>query len=208
MFQVKLNTDNSIDRYKARQVAREFKQEYGTDYLETFSPVVRFSSIRTILAVAAKRKMKLKQSDVKTAFLYGDLNENIFMEHPTGFSDGTGKVCKLRKSLHGLKQSSRCWNQKFTTFVKKFGFTANSADSCVFVSDRNKKKTYLSLHVDDGLIVGDGPENTNEIILYLQTKFEIKLMDVGCFLGVGCFQKIREWIDFHPSECVSAKNRH
>jgi hypothetical protein len=97
----------SCGRYKARMVARGFSQEYGIDYLETYAPVSRFASIRIILALAVKYKLHLQQIDVQTAFLYRDLEEEIYMEPPEGLSVTPGQVCKLRKSLYGLKQAPR-----------------------------------------------------------------------------------------------------
>ncbi len=95
----------SCGRYKARMVARGFSQEYGIDYLETYAPVSRLASIRMILSLAAKYKLHLQQMDVQTAFLYGDLEEEIYMESPEGLPVEPGQVCKLRKSLYGLKQA-------------------------------------------------------------------------------------------------------
>lgn len=116
VFRVKRKPDNSIERHKARLVARGFSQCYGIDYTETFSPVVKFPSIRSFLAIAAEKKMVIEQFDVTTAFLYGDLEEDVFTKQPIGFSDGTSRVCKLIKSLYGLKQAPRCWNAKFNKF--------------------------------------------------------------------------------------------
>lgn len=199
VYKLKKNLDGSIDRYKARLVARGFTQEFGINYNETFSPVVHLTSVRIILAIAASRKMKLKQFDVKTAFLNGDLDEVVYMEQPTGFGDGTNRVCKLLKSLYGLKQASRCWNKKFTFFIKKFGFVACKADRCVFVSKKSNKLIILILPVDDGVIAGDVMEDVDAVIEYLRGHFEIKKMDVGCFLGLEIKQHADGSIFIHQS---------
>lgn len=155
VFKLKQNPDGSIDRYKARLVVRGFTQEYGIDYQETFSPVVKFTSVRAILALAASKQMKLQQFDVKTAFLNGDLEEDVYMSQPIGFDDGSGRVCKLSKSLYGLKQASRCWNKKFTSFICKFNFVASESDSCVFVCNGKHGMMILAIYVDDGLIAAE-----------------------------------------------------
>lgn len=138
-FKMKKNADGSNRRYKARLVARGFNQQYGIDYEETFSPVVRFDSIRAILEIAACWKMKL-QFDIKTAFLHGNLEETIFMKQPTGYNDGTNRVCKLRRSLYGLKQALRSWNQRFTNSLSKFRLRATEADPCVFTSREGESR--------------------------------------------------------------------
>lgn len=114
VFKTQRNTDGSLERFKARLVARGFTQEYGLSYEESFSPVVRFKSIRTILAVAAEKQMKLKQFDVKIAFLNEELDEKVYMKQPIAFNDDMDRVCELNKGLYGLKQASRCWNKKLT----------------------------------------------------------------------------------------------
>lgn len=202
VYKIKRNTDGSIDRYKARLVARGFSQEYGFDYMETFSPVVRFTSIRTILAIAAHRKMVLQQFDVKTAFLNGDLSEEIFMEQPAGFTDGTDKVCRLQRSLYGLKQASRCWNQKFKNFIKLFGFITCEADPCVFVSNKNDELIILAIHVDDGLIASDSKQCIERVMFFLQKHFEIKSMSVGVFLGLEIDRRKDGSIHVHQSSYV------
>jgi hypothetical protein len=113
---LKTNADGSIDRYKARLVVKGFNQREGVDYTQTFSPVATMTNIRSILSVAANKGMYLAQFDVSTAFLYGNLEEIIYMEQPSGYEDGTGKACKLKKGLYGLK-TPRCWNRRLLVLV-------------------------------------------------------------------------------------------
>jgi hypothetical protein len=132
VFKIKHGVDGEVERYKARLVARGFTQTFGVDYNEAFAPVAKFVSIRCILALAAIEDMEIHQMDVKTAFLNGDLEEEIYMEQPEGFThEGDHLVCKLHKSLYGLKQSPRAWNQKLDTFLKNIKFTKSDADFSV-----------------------------------------------------------------------------
>lgn len=184
VFKLKQNPDGSIDRYKARLVVRGFTQEYGIDYRETFSPVVRFTSVRAILALAASKRMKLKQFDVKTAFLNGELEEDVFMSQPIGYDDGSGKVCKLIKSLYGLKQASRCWNKKFTSFIGEFNFKALESDPCVFVCENKDGLMVLTIYVDDGLIAAEDGRAIGPVIDYLSKEFKVKVFEAKYFLGL------------------------
>ena len=127
------------------------------DYDETFSPVVRFLSIRLILSLVAHMDLELFQMDVKTAFLNGDLDEEIYMQQPVGFitPGQENKVCKLRKSIYGLKQSSRQWYIKFHNDIISFGFQMIEEDHCVYLKRSKKSFVILSLYVDDVLIIGN-----------------------------------------------------
>jgi hypothetical protein len=122
-----------VERYNARLVARGFTQTYGVDYNKTFAPVAKFTSIRCILALAALEDMEIHQMDVKTTFLNGKLEEEIYMEQLQGFVHQGGEhlVCKLHKSLYGLKQSPRAWNQKLDVFLKSIEFMKSEADLSV-----------------------------------------------------------------------------
>lgn len=143
--------------------------------------------------------MSMKQFDVRTAFLNGDLNETVFMEQPIGFTDGSQKVCKLKKSLYGLKQSSRCWNEKFTKSIKLFGFVQCKSDPCVFVSRQSGKLTILAIHVDDGIIVGENMGDVKATMKHLGETFEMKEMDIGCFLGLQIQMKISPFLSINQA---------
>ena len=120
VFKVKHNADGTVERFKARLIAQGYSQSQRVDYQEVFSPVVRYSSIRALLALANVRDWEVHQMDVKTAFLQGDLDEEIYMKQPDGYidKDKPNHVCKLKKSIYGLKQAARCWNIAIDTFLK------------------------------------------------------------------------------------------
>jgi len=136
VFKIKQGANGEVERYKARLVARGFTQTYGVDYNETFAPVTKFTSIRCILALAALEDMEIHQMDVKTTFLNGKLEEEIYMEQLQGFVHQGGEhlVCKLHKSLYGLKQSPRAWNQKLDAFIKSIEFMKSEANPSVYVA--------------------------------------------------------------------------
>ena len=129
----KLKSNGQVDKYKARLVARGCSQQKGIDYAETFAPVVKYSSVRALLSVAAAKDLEIFQFDVKTAFLQGELQEEIYMEQPSDF-ETSDKMCLLKKSLYGLKQASRQWNKQIVDYLVNSSFRRSSADPCVFLS--------------------------------------------------------------------------
>jgi hypothetical protein len=131
----KYKVDGSLDKYKARLVAKGFTQQPGVDFVDTYSPVAKFGSVRIIMVVAARLDLELHQLDVKIAFLNGDLKEEIYMDQPDGFQikGQEGKVCRLKKSLYGLKQSSRQWYLKFHQVILDIGYEMSPLDHCVYV---------------------------------------------------------------------------
>lgn len=202
VFTKKLSHDSS-ERYKARLVIKGYSQKQGIDYTETFSPVVRFDTVRFLLSVAAKENLFLGQFDVKTAFLYGNLQENIYMKQPEGFEDGSSRVCKLIKSLYGLKQAPRCWTEHFTNFLRGLGFTQSIADPCLYIHFENNKRILLTIYVDDGLIAASNEFLIDKLLEDLSKQFTItSTKRVTNFLGIEIFRKQDGSIFIHQSNYI------
>jgi hypothetical protein len=187
VLKIKRGPDGRIKRYKARLVARGFSQVAGQDYGETFAPVAKFSSFKLVLALAASLKLELDQLDVKTAFLQGDLEEEIYMEQPPMFERKgmESKVCRLLKPIYGLKQSPRCWNKKFHQTVTKMGFERTKSDYCVYVLRRGKELAILLVWVDDIILATNSPTLKEEVKAHLKKELEINdLGKLNYFLGM------------------------
>lgn len=183
VFKRKYTSNGEIEKYKARLVVRGCFQKAGVDYNEVYSPVVRYESVRVILSIAAAENMSILQFDVKTAFLHGIIEENIFMEQPFGF-EKDDRVCRLKKSLYGLKQASHQWNKRIVQFLVKFGFKQSTADLCVFIYAMNADMVYLALYVDDGLICGNSKPVIEKLLRDLHTEFEITYKEAEFFVGI------------------------
>ena len=178
-------------------MAKGFTQIEGVDYEETFSPVVRIASIRLLLALVAHLDLELFQMDVKTAFLNGNLEEEIYMDQPIGFvSKGQeDKVCLLKRSIYGLKQSSRAWYFRFHEAIISFGLSMVSEDHCVYVKKTTKGIMFLTLYVDDILLAGNDMEMIQATKEWLSSVFEMKDMGESRYvLGVeitwNCSKKV------------------
>lgn len=184
VFKLKRTSNGDIDKYKARVVARGFSQLAGFDYNETYAPVAKLTTLRILLSIAAQLNLKVHQMDVKGAFLNGDLSEEIYMNLPEGFEQGD-LVCKLNKSLYGLKQASRNWNDKFNRFMLKLGFKRCDKDRCLYVKEENGIKCYVLLYVDDLLIVCANLQMIQIIKNLLHKEFEMTdIGKVNTYLGV------------------------
>jgi hypothetical protein len=157
LFKIKHVFDGSIEKYKAIFVTRGFSQKEGIDYEETFTPVARYTSIITIIALTAKMKWKLHQIDVKTAFLNGVIEEEVYIEQPQGFEveDRKAHVCRLKKALYGLKQAPRAWYGHIDSFLTSLGFTKSKEDSNLYFKIMDNEPVILLLYVDDLFLTGE-----------------------------------------------------
>jgi hypothetical protein len=190
LYKIKHVVDGSIEKYKARFMAHGFSQKEGIDYEETFAPVARYTSIRTIIALAAKMKWKLHQMDVKTAFLNGVIEEEVYIEQPQEFEveDRKTHVYKLKKALYGLKQAPRAWYGRIDSFLTRLGFTKSKVDSNLYFKVMNDEPIILLLYVVDLFLTGEEKLITDSK-KKLVAEFEMK--DLGLmlyFLGLEVWQ--------------------
>ncbi|WVY93987.1 hypothetical protein V8G54_033075 [Vigna mungo] len=185
VYKTKLNAAGSIERYKARLVAKGFTQTEGMDFFETFSPVVKITTVRFLLSIVVSRKWFLHQLDVDNAFLHGDLDEEVYMKPPPGLIlPEPNLVCKLHKSLYGLRQASRQWNSKLTSALLSCGFSQSTADHSLFIRKTATSFIALLVYVDDIVLTGDNMDDITTVKQFLNQKFRIKdLGNLKYFLG-------------------------
>ncbi|CAI7812226.1 unnamed protein product, partial [Closterium sp. NIES-54] len=185
LFKIKTDADGKIERYKSRLVAKGYQQKEKVDYKELFAPVVKPTTLRTLLAGAAIKGWVVKQMDVTTAFLNGVFEEEIFMEQPEGFDDGSGRVLRLKKALYGLKQAPRQWYLKLRGVLEEIGFTPSTADHSLFMLGEGEQRSFMVVYVDDILIFSLSSDLVKEVMLKLQDKFKCKALgDVSFYLGL------------------------
>ncbi|WVZ62539.1 hypothetical protein U9M48_012278 [Paspalum notatum var. saurae] len=177
VFKIKTKSDGSIERYKARLVARGFQQAQGRDYDETFAPVAHMT---TVLLPGLYLKWMLKN-----AFLHGDLHDEVYMQPPPDVQAPSGYVCRLRKALYGLKQAPRAWFQRFASVIHAAGFSSSDHDPALFIHVSPRGRTLLLLYVDDMLITGDDPDHISRVKQHLSEQFQMSnLGPLSYFLGI------------------------
>ncbi|XP_075088615.1 uncharacterized protein LOC142170623 [Nicotiana tabacum] len=187
VFRRKYNTYGSVQTFKARLVAKGFTQKEGIDYFDTYAPVARITSIRVLLSLASIYDLYVHQMDVKTAFLNGNLSEEIYMQQPEGFvlPGNEKKVCKLIKSLYGFKQAPKQWHERFDSVILSTGFVHNNADKCIYSKFTKEYGVIICLYVDDMLIFGTNLQGITETKKYLTSVFKMKdLNEVDTILGI------------------------
>jgi len=175
VFKIKYGLDGNILKYKARWVVHGYKQQYGIDYNETWSGVVKPATFRMMFGIAATRDLHIEQMDVVTAFLYGFLDELVYVEQPHGFVTDPDLVCRLKKALYGLKQAPRVWSAMIRSFLNKLGFHETESDKSLFVSE--DKRMFIAVYVDDLLIIGADMSRIDKVKAELKSTF--KMTDLG-----------------------------
>uniref|UniRef100_A0AAV1UAX1 Integrase catalytic domain-containing protein n=1 Tax=Peronospora matthiolae TaxID=2874970 RepID=A0AAV1UAX1_9STRA len=174
VFKIKRKADGSIEKYKARLVAKGFRQKYGIDYTETFSPVVKYVTLRMVIAISKHFGWPIDQLDVVTAFLYGVMKEQVFCAIPEGVElDSTFDCLEWVKSIYGLKQASRVWNETFDEYVCSIGFQVSDFDPCLYIKTSDGHCVFILVYVDDVLVTGSSLELIAQTKNDLKTRFEM-----------------------------------
>ncbi|KAG7564770.1 Integrase catalytic core [Arabidopsis suecica] len=187
VFTTKYHPDGSVSRYKARLVAKGYNQQHGLDYEETFSPVIKSTTIRIVLGVAVDCGWPIRQLDVNNAFLQGTLTEEVYMSQPPGFvdADRPNHVCKLRKAIYGLKQAPRAWYMELRNYLLAAGFINSIADTSLFILQRGTSIVYMLVYVDDILVTGNDSVLLAKTLDGLASRFSVKdHEDLSYFLGI------------------------
>ena len=191
MYKLKRKPDGSIERYKGRLVAKGYAQEKGIDFEETFAPTCRMTTIRSICALAAHNGWNVHQLDIKTAFLNGDLHEEVYVVQPRGFvqKGEENKVCRLKKALYGLKQAPRAWYEKMHAYLTAHGFQNSPTESTLYVKRQGDVFLIIVLYVDDMLLTGPNEMHIADFKVELNSAFEMSNLGLlHHYLGIQFMQ--------------------
>lgn len=182
VFAIKRDSNNNIERYKARLVARGYEQREGVDFVETFAPVATTNSIRLLLAISVVKQLAFQAFDVTTAFLNGELKETIYIEAPKGLQVPANKCLRLQRALYGLKQAPCAWNSKFKTTMADLCLWPLKSDPCVYTN--TGKSMFVVVYVDDGLIIGNTKRECENLLEKMNRVFKTKAVSGSIFLGL------------------------
>lgn len=186
VFRIKRNNDGEPETYKARLVAKGFMQQKNFTPSEIYAPVAKMNTLRVLLKLINDDELYAEQLDVKSAFLHGDLEDEIYMNLPEGHKENKNKVCKLIKSLYGLKEAPKCWNKKFNEFMRQQNFKTSAYDSCLYYEIKENIKIYILLYVDDLIIATNSKVKMKEIKEKLNKNFDMKnLGQLHQFVGIN-----------------------
>lgn len=203
VFKLKCDANGTINRFKARLVAKGCAQRKGMDYNETYSPVVRYTSIRFLIAMAVHYNLEIDQMDAVTAFLQGKLTEDIYMKQPKLFEDGTSRVCRLNKSIYGLKQASRVWNMELDSVLKEFGLKCSKHDTCIYFLVKDKLILVVAVYVDDLIIFSNDATQTKKIKQHLSDRFKMKDLGLAKYiLGMEIIRNDNGSISIHQGRYI------
>ena len=183
IFRLKTTASGSIDRCKARLVAKGFTQQEGYDYLDSFSPVVKMTTIRFSLSLAVSHNWNIHQLDVSNAFLHGDLHDIFYMEQPLGFTHPLhpNHICKLNKSLYGLKQAPREWLKKLSTYLLYLGLTDSKTDTSLFFKNTSTELNFILTYVDDIFVISPNLTSITPLLQYFHSQFAIRDLEAAKF---------------------------
>ena len=187
VFRNKMDESGNVIRNKARLVAQGYNQEEGIDFDESFAPVARLEAIRMLLAYASYKDFKLYQMDVKSAFLNGFINEEVYVKQPPGFEDYAhpNHVYRLHKALYGLKQAPRAWYERLSSFLVKNGYSRGTLDTTLFIKKTKKDMLLVQIYVDDIIFGATNPSLCEEFAKFMQSEFEMSMMgELTFFLGL------------------------
>ena len=185
VLKVKRDSSGTVERYKARLVLLGHLQRENIDYFETYAPVVDFTAVRIALVIACSNKMSIHHLDVKCAFLYGNLEEEIYMRLPDGYAPSDGSVCKLKRSIYGLRQAPRAWHAKLEGDLSTLGYRTFESTESVFVRKKNNVTVFLLIYVDDILVLVSSEDAVNDVKTEISKLYTIKdLGEAEYFLGI------------------------